>query len=124
MISRRKRFLCFVGASLMLGVSGCGYTEQSKFQSFLPSTPHPSNETEISPPPTVQPDLYLHETPALLIQAQKEVVGHAAAAKSDLLMQRADQAYQRGRNPDSACARWINSCGMPSSCSTRWIIGL
>jgi membrane-bound lytic murein transglycosylase D len=33
----------------------------------------------------------------LLIQAQKEVVGHAAAAKSDLLMQRADQAYQRGR---------------------------
>jgi len=92
MISRRKRSLYFFGASLMLGISGCGYTEQSKFQSFLPSTPHPATETELSQPPVVQPDLYLHEAPAFLMQ--KEVVG---PSKSDLLMQRADQAYQRGR---------------------------
>jgi len=95
MISRRKRFLCFFGASTILVISGCGYTEQSKFQSFLPSTPHPSTEAESAQPPVVQPDLYLHEAPAFLVQAQKELVRHASQA--DLLMQRADQAYQRGR---------------------------
>jgi membrane-bound lytic murein transglycosylase D len=91
MISRRKRFVYFFGASLTLGISGCGYTEQSKFQSFLPSTPHPSAEVESAPPPAVQPDLYVHEAPAFLIQT------HAAPSQADLLMQRADQAYQRGR---------------------------
>ena len=84
----------------MLGLAGCGYTEQSKFQSFLPSTPHPSTEAEIAPPPVLQPDLYQqpslyqHDAPAFLMQAQKEVAGPSAA---DVLMQRADQAYQRGR---------------------------
>ena len=29
----------------------------------------------------------------------------------------------RGRNPDSACARKISSCGTPSSSRIRWIIG-
>src|ERR1700691_3641452 len=91
MISRRKRFVYFFGASLTLGISGCGYTEQSKFQSFLPSTPHPSAEVESAPPPAVQPDLYVHEAPAFLIQT------HAAPSQADLLMQRADQSYQRGR---------------------------
>jgi membrane-bound lytic murein transglycosylase D len=94
MTSRTKRLLYFLGASLMLGTGGCGYTEQSKFQSFLPSTPHPSTEADAAQPPAVQPDVYLHDAPAFLIQAQKEVA--AAATKADVLMQRADQAYQRG----------------------------
>jgi membrane-bound lytic murein transglycosylase D len=94
MISRRKRLLYFLGASLTLGIAGCGYAPQSKFQSFLPPAPHPSTEAEIAQPPVVQPDLYLREAPAFLMQAQKEVAG---PARADLLMQRADQAYQRGR---------------------------
>ena len=94
MTSRTKRLLFFFGASLTLGISGCGYTEQSKLQSFLPSTPHPSAAAEVAEPPAVQPDLYLREAPAFLMQAQKEV---AAPAQADVLMQRADQVYQRGR---------------------------
>src|ERR1700733_697642 len=97
MTSRMKPCFCFLGASLTLGISGCGYTEQSKLQSFLPSTPHPSPTAEIGQPPALQPDLYLHATPALVMQAQKEVAGPAAASRADVLMQRADQAYQRGR---------------------------
>src|SRR3984957_4726470 len=93
MTSRTKRLLYFLGASLTLGISGCGYKEQSKFQSFLPSTPHPA-VAEIAQPPAVQPNIYLHETPAFLVQAQKEVAG---PSRADVLMQRADQAYQRGR---------------------------
>src|SRR5271154_3375739 len=97
MNSRTKRLLYFFGTSLTLGIGGCGYTEQSKFQSFLPSLPPPSATAEMARPPAVEPDLYLHEAPAFLIQAQKEVAGPNAAARADLLMQRADQAYRRGR---------------------------
>jgi hypothetical protein len=97
MNSRTTRLLYFSVASLALGIVGCGYNKQSKFQSFLPSTPHPSTTPEIAQPPAVQPDLYVHEAPAFLIQAQKEVAVATAAGKADVLMQRADQAYQRGR---------------------------
>ena len=96
MTSRTKRLLCILGASFTLGMAGCSYNQQSKFQSaFLPSTPHPSAATtEISEPPVVQPNLYLHDAPAILIQATKAVAG---PSKADLLIHRAGQAFQRGR---------------------------
>ena len=39
---------------------------------------------------------------------------HSAGGRRDIA---------RGMKPDSACARWINSCGTPSSSSMRWIMG-
>jgi membrane-bound lytic murein transglycosylase D len=62
--------------------------------SFLPSAPHPSAAAEIAGPPVVQPNLYLHDAPAVLIQAQKAVAG---PSRADLLVERANQAFQRGR---------------------------
>jgi membrane-bound lytic murein transglycosylase D len=99
MTSRTNRCLCLflLSASATLALSGCGYTEQSKLQSFLPAAPKPSAALDIAPPPAVQPNLYLHDAPAFLMQAQTEIGRHSAASESDLLMQRADQAYQRGR---------------------------
>lgn len=96
MAARTRRCIYFLGASLSLGIVGCGYNQQSRFQmSFLPSAPHPSAmATEIAPPPSLQPSSYFHETPALLIHVQKPA---GAPSKADILVHRADLAFQRGK---------------------------
>lgn len=96
MTNRGKQFCSFVCASLTLGLTGCGFNQQSALQSFLPNTPRPSLVAEYTPP-VVQPDLHSHEMPAFLIQAQKIILASPGALKADSLMRRADQAYQRGR---------------------------
>jgi membrane-bound lytic murein transglycosylase D len=94
--SRTKRFLYIFGSSVTLGISGCGYNQQSKFQTaFLPSTPRPAAAVEAAEPPSLEPNPYLHDAPATLLQmVQKTPV---APSEADLLMQRADRAFQRGK---------------------------
>jgi membrane-bound lytic murein transglycosylase D len=88
---RTKRFIYISASSVILGVSGCSYNQQSKFQTaFLPSTPAPAAEVE--EPPAVEPNPYLQDEPAILVQKAP-----IAPSEGDLLMQRADQAYQRGK---------------------------
>jgi len=90
--SRTKRFLYIVGASVTLGISGCGYNQQSKFQkAFLPSTPAPA-AAEFAEPPALDPNPYLHEAPAIVVLRTP-----VAPSEGDLLMQRADQAFERGK---------------------------
>ncbi|MFN7998111.1 MAG: transglycosylase SLT domain-containing protein [Bryobacteraceae bacterium] len=60
--------------------------------SFLPSTPHPA-APDITEPPAIEPNLFLRETPAIL-QTKSSVEG---PSRADMLVQRADQAFQRGR---------------------------
>lgn len=84
-------FVVFVA---LICISGCGSNQQSRFQTaFLPSTPHPTAAAEVAEPPSLEANPYLHDVPAILT-AQKTVVAPSAA---DYLMQRADQAFQRGR---------------------------
>jgi membrane-bound lytic murein transglycosylase D len=94
--SRTKRILYIFGSSVALGISGCGYNQQSKFQkAFLPSTPPPAATVEVAEPPALEPNPYLRDAPATLLQmVQKTPV---APSEGDLLMQRADQAFQRGK---------------------------
>jgi len=91
--SRTKRFLYIFGSSVTLGISGCGYNQQSKFQTaFLPSTPPPA-AMEVAEPPLLEPNPYLHDAqPAILVQKIP-----IAPSEADLLMLRADQAFQRGK---------------------------
>jgi membrane-bound lytic murein transglycosylase D len=93
--SRTKRFLYIFGSSVALGISGCGYNQQSKFQTaFLPSTPRPA-AVEAAEPPALEPNPYLRDAPAVVLQmAQKMPV---APSEGDLLMQHADRAFQRGK---------------------------
>ncbi len=93
MTSRTKRFLYIFGASAALGLSGCGFNQQSKFQNaFLPSTPPPAASAEVEEPPALEPNVYLHDEPAVLVQKLP-----IAPSEGDLLMQRADQAFERGK---------------------------
>jgi len=90
---KTKRFFCVLGTSAALGISGCGYNQQSRFQTaFLPSTPVPAADS--SAPPALESNPFLHDTPAILAQESK---APAAPSDADFLMQRADQAFQRGR---------------------------
>jgi membrane-bound lytic murein transglycosylase D len=95
MAARTRRILFILGASLSLGMIGCGYNQQSRFQmSFLPSAPHPpAAAAEISEPPELEPGAYFHDAPAV-IQEQRPI---AAPSKANLLIRRADLAVQSGR---------------------------
>jgi len=94
MTARTKRVYCLFCTSVALGIAGCGYNQQSRFQNaFLPSTPHPA-AADIGEPPSLEPNLYLHDAPAFLTQVRRSPAAPSAAS---LLMQRADQAFQRGR---------------------------
>jgi len=91
--NRTGLFIFVFGASAILSLSGCGYNEHTKFQTaFLPSTPHPA-APEVAEPPSLEPNPYLHsEVPKVIAQRTISVPSEA-----DYLMQRADQAFQRGR---------------------------
>jgi peptidoglycan lytic transglycosylase D len=94
MINRTEGFFCVLAISAILALAGCGVNGQSKFQgSFLPSVPQPATPAgEIAPPPELQPNLYLHDAPVLPIQ-----LAAPSLSRAELLMHRADQAYQRGK---------------------------
>jgi membrane-bound lytic murein transglycosylase D len=91
---RAKRFIFIIFASsLILGISGCSYNQHSKFQSaFLPATPPPTASVEEAGPPAIEPNLYLDNAPAMLVQKLP-----VAPSEGDLLMVRADQAFRRGK---------------------------
>ena len=75
--------------------SGCGYNQPSKFQnSFLPPPPKKSAlaALELAEPPAVQPNSYLQDVPLLTANALPR------RSRADAIEQRADQAFQRGKN--------------------------
>ncbi len=94
MTNRTKRYLSVFSASVTLSLTGCGYNQQSKFQTaFLPSPPRPASAPNVAPPPALEPNPYLHDAPAVLLSEKNP----AAPTEADLLMQEADQAYKTGR---------------------------
>src|SRR5580693_8473844 len=99
MTARTKRLFCVLCASSALGLSGCGYNQHTTFQNaFLPSTPYPQAEAAEAPP--VPSNAYLHDAPAVLMDAQgpaktEQIVNQSW--ETNALIQRAEQAFQRGR---------------------------
>jgi len=91
--TKRRFYVCCT--SITLGIAGCGYNQQSRFQNaFLPSPPPRGAAFALAQPPSLEPNVYLHDAPPLLIQAIKTPALPSAA---DQLMRRAEQAFQRGR---------------------------
>lgn len=94
MANRTKRFYYIFSASVTLVLSGCGYNQHTKFQTaFLPSPPAATSSAQVDEPPALEPNPYLNDVPAM-VSAQKPL---SAPTEADYLMQRADQAFQRGR---------------------------
>ena len=93
MTGRTKFFVYIFASSVILCSSGCSFNQQAKFQTaFLPSTPAPAASEESADPPALEPNPYLHDAPAILVQKLP-----IAPSEGDLLMQRADQAFLRGK---------------------------
>jgi membrane-bound lytic murein transglycosylase D len=95
MDDRTKALFSVLLCTVSLLAAGCGYTQSSKFQtSFLPSAPHASAlaALEIAEPPSVPSNVYLQEVPFLTTNPVPR------RSRADSLQQRAEQAFQRGRN--------------------------
>lgn len=93
MNSRTKQLISIFGVSVTLYISGCGSSQQSKFQTaFLPATPSPPAVADLAEPPALEPSPYLHDAPPILVQKLPP-----APSEGDLLMQQADQLFQRGK---------------------------
>ncbi len=93
MSSRTNTLFFLFPLAVVLSTSACGYNQQSRFQmSFLPPAPRPvAAAVEIAEPPTVQPNVYLQDVPFLTTNPIPR------RSRADALIQRAEQAFQRGK---------------------------
>lgn len=93
MDDRTTTFLSVAGCAVLLGAAGCSVAQPSRFQnSFLPSAPRTPATALLAEPPVVQPNLYIQNVPFL---STISVASKPPASNS--LVQRAEQAYQRGK---------------------------
>ncbi len=79
----------------VITTASCGVSQQSKFQmSFLPPAPKAAALTiEVADPPALQPNVYLQDVPFL----DTANLAPPRRSRGDALVQRADQAFQRGK---------------------------
>src|SRR5215472_1579383 len=92
---RTKTLFSVLACCAAAVTSGCGYNQPSKFQNCcLPPPPKQSAlaALELAEPPAVKPNLYLQDVPLLTANAIPR------RSRADALEQRADQAFQRGKN--------------------------
>src|ERR1039458_8317539 len=77
--------------------SGCGYTQQSKYQmSFLPPAPHHASETvELPEPPPVERNVYLSaDIPAVVFSNSQAL---QRRTQGDATIQTAQRRFQSGK---------------------------
>ena len=97
MDDRTKTFYSFLIAGVAVSTAACGFTQQTKFQmSFLPSAPHAvdSDAETLPPPPAVQPNIYIQQTPSFLLAGSQLP---ARKTTGDALVMRAEQTFQQGK---------------------------
>jgi len=96
MDDRIKRLFSFLVLAAAFLAAGCGYNQQARFQmSFLPRAPRSgAGETDSIPPPAVAVNPYIQKAPALLLA---DPLPPHRKTQGDLLVQNADQAFQRGK---------------------------
>jgi len=96
MADRTKTVLsCMLGGA-MLALAGCGYSQQSRFQTaFLPAPPAPAAAlADVIEPPALKPNLYLRDTPAILNPRLQTPV---LSMRRQTLADKAEARFQRGR---------------------------
>lgn len=85
-------FLAVFAAALIL--AGCAPNQQSRFQAaFLPAMP-PATAARIPEPPALEPTLYVKDAPPVI---RMDVPVPVFSARSDALIARAQQRYERAR---------------------------
>ena len=92
-----NRTTTFLAVSILAGTLStisCGVNQPSKFQmSFLPPAPRTATTAlEIAEPPALSPNVYLQDLPFL-----NSPLGPPRRSRADAYVQRADQAFQRGK---------------------------
>jgi len=91
----RTKFFAFFGLVAGFAVTGCGINQQARFQmSFLPRAPYAALDEDHVPPPPVKLNPYLENVPPVLFAAP---VPPKPRTHGDVLMQDAEQAFQRGK---------------------------
>ena len=97
MDERTKTLFSVLACCATLATAGCGYNQSSKFRnSFLPPPPARSSglaALEIAEPPAVPPNVFLQDVP--LVVSPNPI---PRRSRADALEQRAEQAFQRGKN--------------------------
>lgn len=90
--TRRLNFLAIFATALVL--SGCATNQQSRFQTaFLPAAPPaPAPPASLPEPPALQPVLFIRDTPPVV-----KMAAPVFSARSDALIARAAQRFERGR---------------------------
>lgn len=97
MNDRKTTFLSYSLLAAAIASSGCGISQQSKFQTaFLPPAPRPLvvPESELTVAPLPQPNIYLQDLPAFLLSAPKPAIRPSAA---DALLERAQRRFEDGK---------------------------
>jgi membrane-bound lytic murein transglycosylase D len=95
MDDRTKVFSQFTVCALTLAAAGCGYNQQSRFQmSFLPPALAGAALAELAEPPSIQPNPYLKDVPAILLTNPPLPRRRTAA---DDTIRRADRRFQAGK---------------------------
>ena len=94
----RTSTLCtFSLLALAVVTSGCGYTQQSKYQmSFLPPAPHHASEAvELPEPPPIQRNVYLGaDIPAVVLSSSQSL---QRRTQGDATIQTAIRRFQSGK---------------------------
>ena len=97
MDDRTRKFFSFFLVAAGVAATGCGITQQSRFQmSFLPAAPRAAESSEDALPsaPPVESNVYLRDVPAFVLSANASL---PKKNNSDAFVMRADQAFQRGK---------------------------
>src|SRR6185436_8370078 len=77
--------------------TGCGINSTNRFQmSFLPAAPHAAGvaASELPKPPEVQPNIYLRDMPAFLLEHPQLPT---KKTRGDALILQAEECFQRGK---------------------------
>lgn len=93
----RKTFLSYSLLAAAIASSGCGISQQSKFQmALLPPAPKPLvlSDSDIPPAPLPQPNIYLKDIPPFLLSAPKPA---SRPGPADALLDRAQRRFEDGK---------------------------
>jgi membrane-bound lytic murein transglycosylase D len=109
MDDRTKTFHSFILLAAAVTSTGCAYNQQARFQmSFLPAAPHPADSglENLPAPPSVQPNIFIQQAPALILASASTLPPRKTAG--DQLVMRAEQTFQQGK-------RFYQSNDIPSA---------
>jgi membrane-bound lytic murein transglycosylase D len=95
MVCRTKLSQLAVIFPMLLAATGCGYTQQSRFQTaFLPAAPLASAAADFGQPPVIEPNPYVRDVPPLI---RTSLTPPPSSFRSDELIGRAERHMQTGR---------------------------